>query len=85
MITSFAKKFLGSNPEPYAFGMLFALIIGFFDGLKAAGYLPEGLHETLVSTVPWFDLGIGWIIPAIIGIVIGLIIRKARHGKFVGV
>ena len=84
IFTSFAKKFLGSNPEPYAFGMLFAVIIGFFDGLKAAGYLPEGLHETIVGIVPWFDLGIGWIIPSIIGVILGLIVRKARHGKFVG-
>ena len=79
IFTSFAKRWLGDRPEPYAFGMFFALIIGIFDGLKAAGLLSESLHETIASIVPWFNLGIGWVVPAIIGVVLGMIVKTLRN------
>ena len=84
IFTSFAKKFLGDKPEPYAFGMLFALIIGIFDGLKAAGLMSASLLEKISAIVPWFDLGIGWVVPALVGVIIGIIVKQLRHGKAIG-
>ena len=83
-LSSFGKKVFGNSPEPYAFGMLFAFVVGIFDGLKAAGLLSEGMVASVNSMIPWFNLGIGWVIPAIVGIVVGMIIKRIRKGKFVG-
>ena len=83
-LSSFAKKFLGKNPEPYAFGMLFAVAVGLFDGLKTAGLLSEEFIATISSFIPFFHLGIGWFIPALVGIVVGLVVKKIRHGNFIG-
>ena len=62
----------------------FTLVAAFFDLLAA---LPEGaanlLHtEGLVNLVntylPFFRLGMGWIIPAVVGLVVGLVIRAVK-------
>ena len=83
-LSSFGRKFLGNTPEPYAFGMLFAVIVGAFDGLKTANLLSPEFITTLGNIIPWFNLGIGWILPAIAGIIVGLVVKKIRHGKFIG-
>ncbi len=73
VLLSFAKKFIKDNKESYVLAMLFAFIIGIFDGLKTAGIKLDGAYELLSSWIPFYDLGIGWIVPAIIGALIGLL------------
>ena len=34
-----------------------------------------GLGRTVL---PWFDLNLGWVIPAALGLVIGLLLRKKK-------
>lgn len=72
VLLSFAKKIIGQKHEAYALGMFFAFIIGVFDGLKTAGISTGSLGE-FVARLPFFDLGIGWILPAIAGCVIGML------------
>ena len=31
--------------------------------------------------LPWFDLNLGWVVPAIVGLVVGLVIRAVRKNK----
>jgi LIVCS family branched-chain amino acid:cation transporter len=63
---------------------VFTLAAAIFDLLKT---LPAGLqtslHLDLVigfarSILPWFDLNLGWVVPAIAGLLVGLIIRKIK-------
>lgn len=72
VIFSFAKKYIGDNHEAYVLGMLFAFIMGAFDGLKAAG-IDIGVLGDFAAKFPFFELGIGWIVPAIIGGIIGML------------
>lgn len=72
VLLSFAKKIIGKKHEAYALGMLFAFIIGIFDGLKTAG-IDTGALGALAARLPFFDLGIGWILPAIAGCIIGML------------
>ncbi|BDF08275.1 branched-chain amino acid transport system II carrier protein [Emergencia timonensis] len=72
VLLSFAKKFIGRKHEAYALGMLFAFVIGVFDGLKTAG-ISTGSMGDLVAKLPFFDLGVGWILPAIVGCLIGML------------
>ena len=83
-LSSFGKKIFGNRPEPYAFGMIFAVTVGAFDGLKAAGLLAESFASTLGNSIPWFDLGIGWVLPSLIGIAVGMLVKKAKYGKLIG-
>lgn len=72
VLFSFANKWIKGKAEAYVLAMAFSLVIGIFDGLKhmkiSLGFLSE-----LVSKVPFYNLGIGWIVPSIIGCLIGLL------------
>ena len=54
----------------------FRLSSAYFDGLKNAG-LSLGAFEKVLDVIPFYSLGLGWMVPAAAGAVIGLIIRKA--------
>ena len=59
-------------------------IAAVFDLIKTMpSSLQAGLHLEPVlalgrSVLPWFDLNLGWVVPALIGLAIGLIIRRTR-------
>lgn len=55
-------------------------IISIIDGLNAAGLGSEGLNNTL-SILPLFSVGIGWLVPAIIGAIVGFIIAFNTNPK----
>lgn len=75
VIISFMKKWFNGSNLPYIFSMIAALAVGILDGLKAAG-LTGGIVETIGNSIPLFDLGIGWILPAIIGGIVGTVFSK---------
>ena len=69
----------------YASVTAFTLAAAIFDLLKT---LPAGLQTSLHldpvigfarNILPWFDLNLGWVVPAIIGLLVGLIIRKIKN------
>ncbi|MDQ0186242.1 branched-chain amino acid transport system II carrier protein [Cytobacillus kochii] len=55
-------------------------IISIIDGFNAAGLGSEGLNNTL-SILPLFSVGIGWLVPAIIGAIVGFIIAFNTNPK----
>ena len=63
----------------------FTLAAAIFDLIKT---LPAGLQESMHlesivgfarNVLPWFDLNLGWVVPAIAGLLVGLIIRKMKN------
>lgn len=72
VLLSFCNKWIKGKSEAYALALLFAFIVGIFDGLKAA-QISLGSLSQFAAKLPLFDLGIGWIIPAIIGCFIGML------------
>lgn len=62
----------------------FTFAAAIFDLLKT---LPAGLQESMHlapaigfarNVLPWFDLNLGWVVPAVIGLAVGLVIRKFK-------
>lgn len=67
------------RPAVYRMTTYFTLIASILDGLNAC---PDGIKQTsfvkmlldfATNYLPFFKLGMGWIVPALIGLVIGLI------------
>ena len=58
----------------YRLSVWVAAIFGLFDGLKAAGVLEEWID----TTIPLASLGLGWLIPSIVMLLVGLIIDFAQ-------
>lgn len=71
VVLSFFDRFWKGRTEVYAFSMLFALSFSIFDGLNTAHISLGGLTEQVMK-MPLADKGVGWLIPAAIGFVIGV-------------
>lgn len=77
-------KFFDHDKKVYVCVTAFTLAAAIFDFLKT---LPADLQETLSlsrvtefgrTVLPWFDLNLGWVVPSIIGLILGLILRKKK-------
>lgn len=73
MLLTLASKTFGDSKYVYLFGMLFTAVWSLYDGLAAAGISPAW-YESFVSVAPLFDMGLGWLVPGIIGAIIGYVI-----------
>ena len=56
---------------------LLDLLAALPDGAKQALHL-EGLLTWANTYVPLFDLSLGWLLPAAVGLVLGLVLRRVR-------
>ena len=80
-------KFFDHDRAVYASVTAFTCFAALFDLFKTLpAALQAGLHlENAVnfarSFLPWFDLNLGWGVPALIGFVLGLAIRVLRKRK----
>lgn len=84
---SLAYPIIGKNKRIFSFTILFTAIFSIFDLLKA---LPKNISSTnsiskivdfAKNYLPAFELGFGWLIPAIFGIILGLLISIIKKEK----
>ncbi|MDQ0214334.1 LIVCS family branched-chain amino acid:cation transporter [Oikeobacillus pervagus] len=67
---SFFHRFYMGSRKVYGGALLFTALFSLYDGLTAFGVQTDWLQSTL-SWVPFFSVGLGWVIPALMGGVIG--------------
>lgn len=72
VVLSFFKKEIGSKRMVYVLGMLFAFCVAFVDGMQSAG-ISLGVVTEICNKLPFYDLRLGWIIPAAVGALLGLL------------
>lgn len=84
---SLAYPIIGENKRIFSLTILFTAIFSIFDLLKA---LPENISSTnsiskivdfAKNYLPAFEIGFGWFIPAIFGIILGLLISIIKKEK----
>ena len=84
ILLSLAGKFIGTNPTVYRTTTAFTLIAAVFDMIGAvSGMIPgsrvlAGLKAFAGNILPLYDLGLGWILPAAIGFLAGLLLAKKK-------
>ncbi|QFT90197.1 Branched-chain amino acid transport system 2 carrier protein [Bacillus sp. THAF10] len=68
-------SFIRWKNESYVFGfaLLFTGVISFFDGLATAG-IDITFIQKVFSVLPFYNEGVGWLVPAIIGMLLGMLI-----------
>lgn len=74
IVLSLADKWLGHRRPVYALSLILTGCVSLFDGLAAAKLPIDPIKDFFQSILPLYDLGIGRIVPAILGIVIGFVI-----------
>ncbi|MCW3160083.1 branched-chain amino acid transport system II carrier protein [Chryseobacterium oryctis] len=65
---------------PYTLALICSTVIAVFDLLKLFGKLDESTLKYL-DKIPFFEYGLGWIIPSLIGFILGLGIDKIVNKK----
>lgn len=84
ILLSLSGKFIGANPTVYRTTTAFTLIAAVFDMIGAvSGMIPgsrvlAGLKAFAGNILPLYDLGLGWILPAAIGFLAGLLLAKKK-------
>lgn len=80
MALTFLHPLFKGRKEVYQVSILVTFILSVNDGLNAAGVKIAAINELFTAVLPLHSVGLGWIVPAIIGGVIGYIISIIKHG-----
>jgi LIVCS family branched-chain amino acid:cation transporter len=70
----------GVSNQVYQGAIFFTAIFSLYDGLKAFGLEWEWLTQAL-SWIPLFSVGLGWILPSILGGLIGWVVSSSHFKK----
>ncbi|WP_205685231.1 branched-chain amino acid transport system II carrier protein [Peribacillus acanthi] len=80
IILSFFHDSFGGAPLVYKLALVLTGIVSLIDGLAAANiHIP--LLDSLYKYLPLSSQGIGWVVPAIVGALIGLVISNINGKK----
>ncbi|WP_407406482.1 branched-chain amino acid transport system II carrier protein [Peribacillus sp.] len=71
---TFLHPLFKGRSEVYLGSLFLTLIFGIYDGLIAFGIPKNPVTEFLTDYLPLFSVGVGWVIPAIVGGIIGYIV-----------
>lgn len=80
IILSFADHLFHGHRSVYVGALIFTGLISIIDGFNAANITSEALLSLLdklnsvVSFLPFYDEGVGWLLPAIVGALLGYIV-----------
>lgn len=82
---TFLHSLFKGRKEVYQLSMLFTFVVSLFDGLGAANIHITVIEDLFTDFLPLYTVGLGWLIPAIIGGLIGLVISLMRNGGVVNI
>lgn len=78
ILLSFLQPLFSGRAEVYGGSLLLTGVISVADGLKAANISLGAIEQILSSHLPFFDISFGWLVPAIVGGIIGYIVSMFR-------
>ncbi|MDO5073289.1 LIV-II [Neisseria animaloris] len=81
ILLAFLDKFFNGSRLVYICTIFSTLIVGLLDAYKTAfGFSPE-TAKAINNTLPFYDIGLGWIVPASAGFILGCILNLAIKKK----
>lgn len=87
IILTLCSKLFGHERKVYQFTTYFTLVAAVIDGLKAApafisqSALVHGLVNLATKYLPFFNIGMGWVLPALMGLLFGVLISRFKSEK----
>ncbi|MFK3937791.1 branched-chain amino acid transport system II carrier protein [Alkalihalobacillus sp. NPDC078783] len=61
--------------------ILFTLIVSIFEGFEQVGLSISFIHRFFENFLPFYSLGLGWVIPAIVGGIVGYVVSFLAGGQ----
>ncbi|MET1181056.1 branched-chain amino acid transport system II carrier protein [Peribacillus simplex] len=74
IVLTFFHSFFKGKSEVYLGSLLLTAIISIMDGIVASGIKMEVVSDLFNQYLPLYSVGVGWVIPAIIGGVLGYMV-----------
>ena len=74
VVLSLFDSWIGRRGNIYRYAVDATLVFAVIAGLETAGFVIPAVHAFLVAYVPFFSMGMGWLVPALLGAVIGFFV-----------
>ena len=74
VVLSLFDRWIGRRGNIYRYAVDATLVFAVIAGLETAGFVIPAVHAFLVAYVPFFSMGMGWFVPALLGAVIGFFV-----------
>ncbi|WP_339148496.1 MULTISPECIES: branched-chain amino acid transport system II carrier protein [unclassified Sutcliffiella] len=81
MALTFLHSFFKGKKEVYQGSMIFTSVVAISDALKAAGMSIAAIENLFTAVLPLYEVGLGWILPAIIGGLLGYVWAQVKKEK----
>ena len=83
IVLALCGKLFDHDKAVYVSVTAFTCVAALFDLFKTlpANLQPTALVELGRKILPWFDLNLGWVVPAVIGFIIGAVIHLSKKRK----
>lgn len=78
---TFAHNLFKGRREVYIVSLSLTFIVSLFDGLSAAGITVDAVSNVFLNYLPLYSVGLGWLLPAIIGAFIGYALSLTSKGQ----
>lgn len=78
ILLSFIHPFINVSTFVYRGAILFTAIISLYDGLAEFGFSFPKIAK-FMHMLPFSEIGLSWVLPALIGGIIGLIMSRRKH------
>jgi len=75
---TFLHPLFKGKKEVYQLSILLTFIVSLVDNLDAVGIKMQGVENLFTAFVPLYSLGLGWVVPAVVGGIIGYILSLFR-------
>lgn len=81
ILLAFLDRFFGSSRIVYICTIFATLVVGVLDAYKTAVGFSDETLEVINRALPWYNIGLGWAVPAVVGFVLGCILNAALKKK----
>lgn len=72
-------RFFGNARSVYVCGVSFTMIAAVLDLLRVSGAASvQGIVEWAAGWLPLYSMGLGWVVPGAVGVIVGLIVAKTK-------
>lgn len=78
MIFALFGNLFNHAPSVYGVALIFTGVVALYDGIKQAGF-EIAAYDNFLSIFPFYEQGIAWVVPALVGGVIGYILYLVKR------
>ncbi|MFS0559549.1 branched-chain amino acid transport system II carrier protein [Terribacillus sp. 179-K 1B1 HS] len=76
---TFLHPLFSGKREVYIGSLVLTFCVSIFDGFNEAGLQITAVNDLFHKVLPFYEVGLGWIVPSLVGGLLGLLVSTLRH------